>query len=231
MKIFQLTTIVASILSSSSSATSADMIRGRVLGDHERAGKRCKSRKSNKSDKSNKSHRKGLKSSKISKKGSKPNKTTSDRIAIIGGGFHGILTARALKKGGYEDIVVFEKEMDLGASTDTFQADGYSFDYGTKFIPADSVSGSGIPEELRDLFKDYDISLGPASSAPRNYDPSTGTFIPLPLVLMPYLATSEGQQLLVTNMVSWGVGVYSIPFSFQLTIYTPPPSRFKVLNF
>eukprot|EP00978_Attheya_sp_CCMP212_P010271 scaffold24740_cov66-Attheya_sp.AAC.5 len=133
-----------------------------------------------------------------SKEDDKPKR--SDRIAVIGGGVHGLFMARALKLGGYSNVVVFEKENALAASTETFEADSQSFDYATKFIPADTTAGPGIPSELKTMIETYGLTTRPYTAAIQNYFYQEQLVSPLPEVLLPYVQSEEGRQQLISDI-------------------------------
>lgn len=128
----------------------------------------------------------------------------SDRVAIIGGGVHGIFTARALKKGGYTNVVVYEKEESLAGVTESFAPTngGHVFEYSTKFIPADSPFKPGMPADMNALLAEYGMTARPYAVPIINYLHTAEVIYPLPEVLLPYAATPEGQQLLVANMIA-----------------------------
>lgn len=61
----------------------------------------------------------------------------SDRIAIIGGGFSGLLIAEGLKNKGYNHVTVFEKNDTLGGKLHTVWIKGKSYEIGAVFgLPA-----------------------------------------------------------------------------------------------
>jgi hypothetical protein len=115
---------------------------------------------------------------------------------------HGVLTARALKRGGYSNVVIYEKEDALAGWTESFEADGHIFDYTTKFIPADTVDGPGIPPNLNELIQEYGLTVRPYEVQIKNYLYTANVVYPLPEVLLPYTSTLEGQQLLVGNLIA-----------------------------
>jgi protoporphyrinogen oxidase len=57
----------------------------------------------------------------------------SDRIAIIGGGLTGLVVADGLRRKGYEQITVFEKENRIGGKLNTIQYKGKSYEFGALF--------------------------------------------------------------------------------------------------
>jgi hypothetical protein len=56
------------------------------------------------------------------------------RIAIIGAGPSGLLTAHYLRKNGYRNVFVLEKRGRVGGLADTMTYDGRSFDLGANYI-------------------------------------------------------------------------------------------------
>ena len=55
------------------------------------------------------------------------------RIAIIGGGLTGLVTGAELKKKGYRDVTVFEKEGQLGGKLHTIKYKGRAYERGANF--------------------------------------------------------------------------------------------------
>jgi len=90
----------------------------------------------------------------------------SDRIAIIGGGFSGLLIAENLKTKGYSHITVFEKGESLGGKLQTVWIKGKSYEIGAVFgLPAQKhmkhfMKGHGIKADGPKLARIYYDSEG-----------------------------------------------------------------------
>lgn len=85
------------------------------------------------------------------------------RIAIIGGGLTGLVTGAELKKKGYRDVTVFEKEGQLGGKLHTIKYKGRAYELGANF---------GLPSQktLKALMKRYHIKPDGPQLARVNYD-------------------------------------------------------------
>eukprot|EP01060_Flectonema_neradi_P020477 TRINITY_DN27_c0_g1_i11.p1 TRINITY_DN27_c0_g1~~TRINITY_DN27_c0_g1_i11.p1 ORF type:complete len:601 (+),score=151.06 TRINITY_DN27_c0_g1_i11:50-1804(+) len=131
----------------------------------------------------------------------KPKKT--DKIAIVGAGVHGLFMARALKRAGYQHVTVFEKEAEAAGSTHTTTVDGHVHDWSTKILGADDFMTPGFLPELQSMIDEYGLTTRPFLTG-QFYDADLGgAVLPLPHVLLPFTATPELQQQLVSEMI-WG---------------------------
>lgn len=57
----------------------------------------------------------------------------NSRIAIIGGGLSGLITAEGLQRKGYKNVTVFEKNLGLGGKLNTIWYKGRSYELGAIF--------------------------------------------------------------------------------------------------
>ena len=73
--------------------------------------------------------------------------TKDSKIAIIGAGAGGIHMAYELKKKGFKDITVFEKDDHVGGKAYTFKVGDKCYDTGTVFSYADPL----VLDFLRDM--------------------------------------------------------------------------------
>lgn len=55
-------------------------------------------------------------------------------IAVIGGGIRGLVSAYVLAKSGFDDVVVYEKEEELGGHAKTVTFDAIDLDLGFFFL-------------------------------------------------------------------------------------------------
>lgn len=78
--------------------------------------------------------------------------TKSEKIAVIGGGPSGLISAHRLAEKGY-DVTVFERASRVGGKTRTFTVDGRPYDMTTIWVPKGSVKGVGIDSCLNRLIK------------------------------------------------------------------------------
>jgi monoamine oxidase len=83
------------------------------------------------------------------------------RIAIVGAGVSGLLTAVALKKLGFRNIVIHEKEERLTNLTYSYAYKGETFDFSTKLIPAVGLTHEGVYPPLLQLLKETGVTLQP----------------------------------------------------------------------
>lgn len=83
----------------------------------------------------------------------------NNKITIVGAGVSGILTAIELKKRGYENITLFEKNDRPLNLTYTYSHDNHNFDFATKLIPAVGLEHNGIYTPLNELFKATGVKL------------------------------------------------------------------------
>jgi len=100
-------------------------------------------------------------------------------IVVIGSGISGLSTAYRLKKLGY-DVVVYEKDDDIGGNVKTVKKNGYLFELGPQTILADD-------EVLKFL---DEIGLKPQKASPyskNRYIYKKGKLIPLPLSPVSFL--------------------------------------------
>ncbi|RLJ69943.1 protoporphyrinogen oxidase [Hydrogenivirga caldilitoris] len=94
-------------------------------------------------------------------------------IVIIGSGISGLSTAFRLRKLGY-DVVVYEKDEDIGGNIKTATQEGYTFELGPQTVLAD--------EEVMAFFKEAGLEPLVASPSSKNrYIYKGGKLVPLPM--------------------------------------------------
>ncbi len=87
--------------------------------------------------------------------------TSSDRVAIIGGGLGGLAAACTLAGRGYP-VTLFERASSLGGHTTVWEEAGYRFDIGPTFLTMPRVLDRIFRECNRKLFDHLDlVSLDP----------------------------------------------------------------------
>jgi hypothetical protein len=91
------------------------------------------------------------------------------RIAIVGAGVSGILTAIELKKQGYKNVTLYEKADKITSLTHTFTHDNHNFDFSTKLIPSIGLTHDGIFPPLQELIDNTGVTLS-TPPVPRFYD-------------------------------------------------------------
>ena len=109
----------------------------------------------------------------------------SDRIAIIGGGFSGLVIADELRQKGYKNITVFEKDDRVGGKLQTIWYKGKSHEMGAIFaLPSHQY--------LRALMKRHQIKSDGPKLSRTNYDDCGQKIMPLPKdILGDYLLELE----------------------------------------
>lgn len=90
----------------------------------------------------------------------KPGRT--DRIAIIGAGASGLTAAYIAQKMGYQNVVVFEREPEVGGIAKTLRVNGKVYDMSTMFVPGGSIEGDGIQPLLKEMIHVSREELVPA---------------------------------------------------------------------
>ncbi|MEO5971320.1 MAG: FAD-dependent oxidoreductase [Bdellovibrionia bacterium] len=78
-------------------------------------------------------------------------------IAVLGGGVSGLTAARSLKKSGYKNVTVFEKEDQVGGKVSSIDYDNHHFELGAVWISRDYSVVRDIAKEVGVSFKDYII--------------------------------------------------------------------------
>lgn len=109
----------------------------------------------------------------------------SDRIAIVGGGFSGLVIADELRQKGYQNITVFEKEDRVGGKLHTIWYKGKSHEMGAIF---------GLPSHqyLRSLMKRNQLKSDGPKLSRTNYDDYGQKVMPMPKeILGDYLLELE----------------------------------------
>ena len=100
-------------------------------------------------------------------------------VVVIGSGISGLSTAYRLKKLGY-DVVVYEKDDELGGNIKTLSEDGYTFELGPQTVLAD--------EEVMEFFKEVGIEPIRANPSSKNrFIYKKGSLVPLPLSPVSFL--------------------------------------------
>lgn len=100
-------------------------------------------------------------------------------VVVIGSGISGLSTAYRLKKLGY-DVVVYEKDEDIGGNVKTIRKDGYLFELGPQTILAD--------EEVLRFFEEVGLKPLKANPSSKNrYIYKKGRLVPLPLSPVSFL--------------------------------------------
>lgn len=79
------------------------------------------------------------------------------RIAVLGGGVSGLTAARTLKKSGYKNVTVFEKEDHAGGKVNSIDFANHHFELGAVWISRDYTVVREIAKEFGVSFKDYII--------------------------------------------------------------------------
>lgn len=109
----------------------------------------------------------------------------NNKITIVGSGVSGILTAVELKKKGYNNITLFEKNDRPLNLTYTYCRDSHNFDFATKLIPAVGLTHNGIYSPLNELFKATGIKLK-ATPNPLFYNFEQQKKVTLPACMLKY---------------------------------------------
>jgi hypothetical protein len=94
-------------------------------------------------------------------------------VAVLGGGASGLTAAYLLKKQGYEDVTVFEKDSEVGGVARTEYVKGKPYDMATMFVPGGSIGGEGIEMLLEEMINLTGEKLIPATDF-QTLDVSTG---------------------------------------------------------
>jgi len=97
---------------------------------------------------------KGNKGTLKKKKGRKND--TSGKVAVIGGGPAGLLSARELKKLGYE-VTIYEAKDRIGGLSTTLISEGTHYDISTVFISSGGFETDGITRELSILLDEVGL--------------------------------------------------------------------------
>jgi protoporphyrinogen oxidase len=95
------------------------------------------------------------------------------RVAIIGGGLSGLVMAYRLKKKGYKNVTIFEKDDRVGGKLHTIWYKGKSYELGTLF---------GLPyqKSLKALMKSFNIKIDGPKISRVNYDINGNKIIQIP---------------------------------------------------
>jgi protoporphyrinogen oxidase len=95
------------------------------------------------------------------------------KVAIIGGGFSGLLIAEFLQKKGYKNVTVFEKENRLGGKLHTIWYNGKAYEFGALF---------GLPNQkfLTDFIKSHNIKVDGPKLYRVNYDANGKRIMQIP---------------------------------------------------
>jgi len=102
-----------------------------------------------------------------------------EKVIVVGSGISGLSTAYRLKKLGY-DVIVYEKDDEIGGNIKTRSESGYTFELGPQTILAD--------EKVKSFFNDVGVKPLKASPSSKNrYIYKKGKLIPLPLGLVSFL--------------------------------------------
>ncbi len=100
-------------------------------------------------------------------------------VVIVGSGISGLSTAFRLKKLGL-DLVVFEKDDQIGGNIKTVSQEGYTFELGPQTVLAD--------EEVLSFFREVGVDPIVASPSSKNrYIYKKGKLIPLPMSPLAFL--------------------------------------------
>ena len=100
-------------------------------------------------------------------------------VVVIGSGISGLSTAFRLKKLGY-DVVVYEKDDEIGGNIKTLSEGGYTFELGPQTVLAD--------EEVMEFLKEVGAEPIVANPSSKNrYIYKRGKLIPLPLSPISFL--------------------------------------------
>ncbi|WP_457600404.1 protoporphyrinogen oxidase [Hydrogenivirga sp.] len=114
-------------------------------------------------------------------------------IVVIGSGISGLSTAYRLKKQGY-DVVVYEKDDEIGGNIKTLSESGYTFELGPQTVLAD--------EEVLSFFREVGLEPITASPSSKNrFIYKKGRLIPLPMsplsfIFSPLLSLSAKLRVL-----------------------------------
>ncbi len=102
-------------------------------------------------------------------------------VVVIGSGISGLSTAFRLKKLGY-DVVVYEKDDEIGGNIKTLSEKGYTFELGPQTVLAD--------KEVFEFFEEVGIKPQTASpSAKYRFIYKRGRLIPLPMSPLSFLTS------------------------------------------
>jgi predicted NAD/FAD-dependent oxidoreductase len=108
-----------------------------------------------------------------------------DRIAIIGAGVSGILTAVELKKLGFTNVTLYEKAERITSLTTTLMHDNHAFDLSTKLIPAIGLTHAGVYPPLQELLTVTGVTLEP-TPIPQFFDFARQRFLKIPACMNDY---------------------------------------------
>jgi len=125
-----------------------------------------------------------------------------DKVAVIGGGVSGIFAARRLKKQGY-NVVVYEADSELAASTESIELDNHQYDFATKYVMPNTPTGE-FQAEMAEIVAEYGMTLRaavPSLSFLDDTHPTTPVIAPVPHILLPFLMTTESTQQFVTDLI------------------------------
>mmetsp|Transcript_34264 Transcript_34264/g.39004 ORF Transcript_34264/g.39004 Transcript_34264/m.39004 type:complete len:559 (-) Transcript_34264:2-1678(-) len=157
----------------------------------EKAKKKLKTPKKPKTPKKSKGNKGTLKK----EKGRKSD--MGGKVAVIGGGPAGLLSARELKKLGYE-VTIYEAKDRIGGLSTTIISEGIHYDISTVFISSGDFETDGITRELSILLDEVgllsSVGLFPGSSYTLADDSSIRPNLPLSIALA--LSKGKGQDVL-----------------------------------
>jgi len=184
-------------------ASSDTLLHGRVL----KSSKGPKSAKSSKAPKTTKAPKapKEPKSSKGPKSSKTPNSNHGGRVAIIGGGATGILSARELIKLNYE-VTIYEASDRIGGLSTTLEHGGLKYDMSTIFMSSGDFMSPGLNVDMENILRDAGLE--------QNVEPWTGVtkqlvngniveFLPPNIII----ALQKGEGQIILNEIFTGLGI------------------------
>lgn len=109
----------------------------------------------------------------------------TQHIGIVGAGPAGLFAAERLKTLGFSNVEVLEQADEVADTSQSLRVGDHVFDYSTKFVPATSLDGTGVPAELGELLERCGMELVPSPDA-IHFDPVEGRALRVPPILRGY---------------------------------------------
>lgn len=125
------------------------------------------------------------------------NNNASKRVAVVGGGASGILSARELQRLGYT-VTIFEASDRIGGLSTTIDVKGMSYDLSTIFMSSGDFKNSGLTAEMDILLHEAGLreNIIPWAGATKQLISPTRMVDFLPLSIIGALQKGNGQDVL-----------------------------------
>jgi len=130
---------------------------------------------------------------------------TPQRVAIIGGGAAGILSARELKKLNY-DVTIYEESNRVGGLSTTLEHGGLKYDLSTVFMSSGDFMSPGLTVDMVDILRDAGLeqNVEPWTGGTKQLvDENIADFLP-PNIIM---ALQKGEGQIILDEIFTGLGV------------------------